>query len=721
LWNLKERSKLTKDFYAWTSRALRGDTDVAREAGEALMPHIEKSVVAMRDYYGSVLKEAKAAGVKGAEEIDVNDFYVNRKWHHGQMREMAQLHGESAPIDVIAAAIKDKQAVIDRYKKSPAFHSHPNITDAEILRTKAKGFHTAVRVLEFSPAIQDAMLAGRDMHTLRASLRDMDVPDEQVDDLVDLLFEVKQGDSSDAGRTGNLKYRFALDENAKVQTRAGELRLSDMFENDARTLVDAYGGSMAGHIGLAKQGIKSASEWRANVTEAINEAKANVLIDGNRFSKELALLEDAYRNVTGRPTSTQDFSMTARGAAAFRGYTRAVMLPQLGIAAAFEVFKAVATFGFRSMLRQMPSLRGFATAIRKGYIPDAGLARDIQLMTGFGFEKAMSYARLTELENGWSGRSITRFEQFANTASHAVDNMSGNASITSLTKQWSAMGAVQNLADFAHGRRKLDPKLEQRWVGQGMSADDHADVLASLREFTHEKDGVVHGIRYEEWQVANQKTYDTFQTFLNRQVRDAIQDHDLGETMPFMDSTLGKMFSELKTFFLVGHAKNFLKNLNYMDSTAFHIWGIGFLAESLAYMLQSAVNAPGDLEKRLQPDRIATAAFFRMSSLGTASMLVESGYAMMTGGDSLVQPGMTANTDTRSFLNTPSLVVAKKLLNAPMTIAGIGLQTDTTTRGEFRDLWSAFPALRLYGLKAVGDHLAESFPSTDPTKFRTGP
>lgn len=718
MWNLKARSKLTTDFYSWTTRALREDPDVAAEAGAAY-PAVQKAVASMREFYRNMLQEAKDAGVKGTEGITADDLYANRIWDHAKLRDMATTHGEDAVFDVVAAAIKDRAGIIERFKKSP--HFKEGMTDAEILRHKAQRFVGAVQSLEFSAALQDAALAGRDMLTLRNALADMEVPEGRIDDLVDLLFEVKAGEGADSGRAANLKYRFALDENAKVTTKAGVLRLSELFEGDARVLVDTYGGSMAGHTALAKKGFGSLAEWQAEMNKVMESVKGDLSIDGMRVDTDLKMLKDIHLNITGRPMSQADFSNTARAAAAFRGYTRAVMLPQLGIAAAFEMSKAIAMMGFRSMFVHMPSLRGFFTALRKGHIPDAGLARDIQLMTGFGYEKAASYARKTELENGWAGRGLTRFEQFSNTASHTVDTLSGNASFTSLTKQWSAMGAVQNLSDFAHGRRKLTPKLEERWVGQGISVDMQADVLEALKAHSSEKDGVLRSIRYEDWHKADPKTYGAFQTFLNRQVRDAIQDHDLGETMPFMDSTLGKMFSELKTFFLVAHAKNFLKNMHYRDMTALHIWGIGFLGECLAYSMQSAVNHPTELDERLSPDKVATAALFRMGSLGTASLLVESGYSLATGGDSLVQPGMTANTDNRSFLNTPSLMVARKLGNVPMTLAGAAFGTDTMTRGEFRDVWGSLPGLRVYGLRAAGAYLAETMPATDPEKVRTGP
>jgi hypothetical protein len=179
------------------------------------------------------------------------------------------------------------------------------------------------------------------------------------------------------------------------------------------------------------------------------------------------------------------------------------------------------------------------------------------------------------------------------------------------------------------------------------------------------------------------------------------------------------MFGELKTFFLVAHAKNFLKNLSYRDATAFQVWGLSFVGEALAYMTQTATNYANDPQKlaeMLAPQQVATAAMFRASALGLMPFAMETSYNVLTGGDSLVKPGTTTNTDTRSFLNTPSLIAAKRLLNAPATAGGLLLGTDVTTRQEGRDLWGILPGNNTYGLRMLGNYLSNSLPASDPDK-----
>lgn len=712
--SLWERHAFEQEFHQWVTKATHDPNFLSSLPAEA-QAHVQKASGAMQTFYRRMLKAAQDAGVKGAEHVKADDLYTNRIWHQGQIRDLARLHGDESLYSLIASGIKDKQGVIERMRKRPGMEGK---TDAELLHAKGKGFLQAVKALEFSPAIRDAALGGRDMGTLRTELHAMGVQDNHIDDLVDLLFEVKPQDA-DAGRMANLKFRFQLDPAAEVKTPQGIIRMSDLWENDARVLVDHYAQGMAGRVGLAKHGITSDADWARQLQAVAEEGKLNLGSDAGRISADVQRLQDVYNHIVGRPMSDQAFSFANRSAGVLRAYTRSVMLPQLGIAAFFEMNKAVAMFGFKNMMTQLPSLRGFLQALRQGYLPDAGLARQVRLMSGFGSELAGHYARGQEISDGFFGQAMSRTEYTANRLSHITDRLSGNASLTSLSKQWSALGAIQELSGLSRGR-KLGAKQERRWLSQGV--EDPHELMAAFKEHSEvDAKGTVTGIDYERWQQSDPRTYETFQTFLSRQAREAIQDHDIGEAAPFMHGPIGKIFGELKTFFLVGHAKNTLKNLFYNDQTMWQVFTIGFLAEALAYSVQSAINFPGELDARLQPDKVAGAAFFRMASMGSLSMLIESSYNVVTGGDSLVSPGTTANDSGRSFLNTPSMIVYKRTSNAFTTLAGMAFGTDMTTRKEAQDLVGAIPVFgRMYGVNSLLQAWAAGHPKSDPTKTWAG-
>ncbi|WKB55964.1 hypothetical protein [Eleftheria terrae] len=695
--NVYQRYKVERGFYEMVTRVTRGDETVLDDNPQ-IAPMLRKASAAQRKVYETILREAKKVGVKGADGVDVRDFYVNRQWDIGKIRELEAMHGKQAVIDVVAGAIQV-----------------PGLTGDT---AKAARFLQAVKQLEFSPVMQDILLGAQDMGTLRSELKAAGLAPSQVDSIVDTLFEARGG-ASDAGQAPNLKFRFDLDENFSIKTEAGTLKVSDLLENDSRVLVDAYVGSMGGHVAAAKVGIRSRADWAARTKEVTDWFTEN---PSPAAQAELRLLNDIYANITGRPMSTQDFSTPARMAAAIRGYTRSVMLGQLGLAATFEMMQAVSVMGFRAFVRHVPSLSQFTKALRAGHVPDAKLARDIQHIAGFGNELAMTYMRNAELEPGFMGAALSGFERGAHTVSHAVDILSGNASMTSITRQFAGRMAVQRMHDLAMGLQQVTPKLRERFVAQGIDADYLDTMLGQLRQFSDAgPGGTVRGIEWEAWQAKYPETYEKFQLVLSREVRDAVQDQDLGETMPFMHTTIGKIFGELKTFMLVAHAKNFLKQVNFADETAIRVWVIGFVGNAMAYMTQNAINYahdPAALEDRLSPERIGQGAFFRMASAGVVPALFDTGYGLLTGGDSLVQPGTTTNTDTRNFLQTPSLTVAGRLMSAPATLAGMATGSDVTTKAEMRSLVGALPGSNLYGVRNLANYLVDLQPATDPEKGR---
>jgi hypothetical protein len=488
-----QRGRFRTAFMELVTRETRGDLTVQADH-PAIHAPIQKAAAAMRKAYARMLEEAKKAGVKGADQVPVNDLYVNRVWNHQGITDAIALHGKDAVVSLLAHAIKV-----------------PGYTGDKV---KAGRFLDTVRRLEFSGALESVHLQGRDMGTLRTELAAHGMDAHDIDTIIDVMFDARAASGGDAGQAGNLRFRFDLDETAAARLPTGTLRLSDLLENDARVLMDTYINSMGGHIGLARVGIDSQAAWVARLKEVQDEALSQGTYDGPQLAKELSYLKDIHSHITGRPLGPAEFNYTARTLAALRGYTRSVMLGQLGLTAAFEMSRAVSLMGFRAVWQSMPTFRGFITALRQGHLPEAGLAEDIIHMTGFGTEMASSYARAQELESGFAGGALTRFEKAANTVAHVSDVVSGNASFTSITRQLTAMAATRQAFDFAAGKRVLTPELRRRWVAQGVDDMDIDSMLYDLERFSVARDGALQGIRYGDWAKEAQGSYQRFQLLL---------------------------------------------------------------------------------------------------------------------------------------------------------------------------------------------------------------
>lgn len=705
-----------EDFYKSAGRLARGDMDVLHEGHNSVISaELERVANAMRQVYSTMLEEAKKAGVKGAADVDPNEHYVNRVWDIPQITELA-LHmderfgkgkGKEYLVDLIESALRIP------VKVQP--HA-PLAANALSNRQVAESFLGAVKRLEHQHAANDLVFGAHDATVLRRELSNTGLSSREVEAIITTLFEEKTG-TSDSANAPRLKFRFNLDEKTKIDLPDGTvLKLSDLLENDSRVLVDRYLNTMAGHTALAKHGITDKNAWAARIREVTQDHETNGFTrDGKKFANELTVLQDMYDHITGRPMSTQSFNTADRVLGTVRALARASYLGQLGFTAALELTHAASLATFRSAWVHMPVLRGLVQQARAGMKPGEDLLKDIRLMTGFATEHAASYARQHELTDFSYDKSLTRFENFANRASHFTDAMSGNNFMTSWSRGLAAKFMVQKYADFATGAKKLDEKWIRRLVGNGIDRDNIDTVLAALKDHTEFDNGVVSGIKWEEWSAKDPDTYGQFRTAITREVRDAIQDHDIGETWHFQHSTVGKIMAELRSFSIAAHSKQFVKGLHYRDSQTMAVWMTSFVTQALGYVVQTAANFGHDsaeLDKRLVAERIARASFYRMNVAGIAPMIFNSLVAVpFAPALSLSGSGMTANTDNRSLFTTPSMMLAGKALSTFQAIPQSVIYGENFTKKDLSNALSPIP--NTYGIRTIIDAMGNSLPKSE--------
>jgi len=696
--NFAEKVRFMAEFYSNVTKVARGDTAIIRLNPE-LAPAYQRASKALRSFYDTMGKKALDSGLEGAENLPTGGNYVNRVYLHNKIREMSKLHGEDAVHQLFAEAFM-----------APGMKGNKDV---------GKAFTNAILKLEYRADVSDILLNGKDMGTLRTELTRHGLAAHDINAIVDVMFQKKAG--SQSAVTGSLKHRIDLDEHATIQSNGQTLRMSDLLENDSRLLVDKYTNTMGGWISMAEHGIKSRSDWAARVEQANGWATGNAInTDPHTHVAGMKLIDDMFKHTVGEPMSTQTFSMGNRFFGAMRAYTRSVMLGQLGIAAGFEIKNAMALSAFHGTWSQIPSLRNIITMMRNGVAPADQLGVDIQHMLGFGNEYAMSYAREHEVSEFSYNRGLTKFENFANKASHVVDVISGNASFTAATRNLAAKFSIQHLFDISVGKNKMDAGFIERLVGQGIDSANIKATLADLNSHTiADQKGVVQHIDWEGWQQHDPKTYGDFSLAIERFTRDGIQDHNIGETMPWMHTTTGKIIGELRTFMMVAHAKQFLKNVHYRDRTAAMVFTTGFVGEMLAYSLQTSLNFAHnqeELNKRLTGDRIAKAAIQRLSTLGILSMVIDTPTQFATG-HSFFGNG-TNNTDNRNLLMTPSFMVLKRMMGTAQaaTQAMSPLSDTITTKQEMNDAMGILPGVNTWGARNIVDFTSSHYPKSDPSQ-----
>jgi hypothetical protein len=678
-------------------KVARGDVvpqELASVAGE-----VNAIAGGMRKVYARMVDEMHKAGVRGAENLQADPNYVPRVWRHDTIAAALAKHGDRVH-EMLGNALRDPR--------------NATLTAAE-KTGKAKSFLRAVQRLQYSNVLQNVDLMARDMGTLRRELSHAGLSPTEMDEIITHLFEVKAG-ADDAGNAGNLKFRFKLDENYRERMPDGtQLGVSDLLENDSRLLVDKYLHSMGGQTALAQKGITSRADmdsWLRKVDQWHEENPG--AMTGQQVAEAKQLLMDMYDHTAGRPMSMQSFNKSDRLVRALQAYSRSALLGQLGVAAAGELKHAMAIAGVRAALDQLPTFRATIRAMKQGFQASDGLAKSIHELWAFASEYSSTYARKHEIEAFTSDHGLSRFENVANKASHAVDTISGNRFFTSATREMAARFAIQKYANLASGAKQLTEKLQDRMVANGVGRGQIKNVLADLHQFASRDGRRVTGLDWEAWAQHDPGTLSAFQLVVERDVRDMIQSHDIGETMPWMHSTVGKIFGELRTFNLTGHAKQFLKTAHHRDATSASVAMFSIVGEALAYSLQQSINTrdPKELEKRLSPEKIAAAVVARSNVLGMLPFALDSALYVSTG----QHLAGTTNTDNRNLLNPPTAALLQKGFSGAMGLgAYVNPFTDhELTKDEAKGAWGLLPGANTYGARYAIDWMTQGLPRKQP-------
>jgi hypothetical protein len=701
--NLLKQSSFRDEFYEMVTAVSRGDKKALSENAD-IAPELLAASKAQREVLDTILDAAKKAGVKGAENVSPDEFYINRVYSSVKITNMMNSYGPEQVYSLVANSFTDSKL-------------HGNVK-------KAESFLEVIRRAQHDSTLQDLLLAPRDMTSVRNMLAEGGFSKQEIDNFVDVMFEIKEAAKGTVeGDATNLKFRMPMDElYEEVLPDGSVLKITDILENDSRILVDRYVHSMAGHTAWAKNGIKSKADFEKFVIKPIEDYhKEHNLgkVNESKLADEITRMRDIYAFTTGRPMSTQVFNKTSRIISALQAYSRSGFLGQLGLPALGELKQTVALSSLRALMMQCKGMRGLWHALRKGVTPDDQLTRDIIGMNGFGTEIFSAYARQNEFTDATYDRGLTKLENLANKASHGVDKISGNASITSGTRILSSRAFIQELHLHATGRHPLTQAKKHRLAHAGIELDEMGTVMEHLKKYTVADDiGTVEHIEWENWSKENLHTYEQFNLAIERLTRDAIQDHDLGETMFFSQTQMGKIALELKNFITVAHSKNFLKNVFYRDRTSATVFTYSLAGEAMLYMLQTSVNFAHDpeaLAEKLTLDKIASAAIQRSSALGIMPSIASTGYHLGFREDLFGGVG-TANTDNRLLWMTPSMLTVQKAYNfSGAAMSSINPFSDKVmTKKDIKDGFGLLPGGNTWGMRNFSDYISEMYPKNQP-------
>lgn len=688
-----------EDFYSQVGKAMRGITDdVSGEASAAASK--------IRTQMDNIYEMAKRAGVEGFEEGRLLDDYFPRVLNKSKFTEARIKYGDDAMHQFYRDAIVRAQSEIE----------------PELAMKIAKAYVRTMR--EKAAGIEDDLLHGirlDDIDRMRSGWDGQ--PPREVLELIDELEKIKAADLAERGTVSYAKHRIRFDELHRSDmvvegVSAGELRFSDLYENDARLVLARYSRAMHGHIAMAeKLGVKSRMDFERLSKEMASEAE-NLGEDARKIEQSL---RDGYNLMLGQPIDRWNPNGdAAQMSRMFSGYNYGGRGGQFGVNALAELGNVVAMGGFRSMLRIFPDLKRVMARAADGQL-EHPIARFLELNFAPGVNTLITPAvrNLDELAEGFGGTSViqrfaAKMDPYIKSLGRQTSITSGLGPITDATQRLAAVRHVERLAKFA--RRGPSAKQAERLRAAGLNDEMQERIFAMLRESGAGKyrKGRLVDIDMDRWTDGD--ALKAFNESSHRVVRDAIQMPDVSTSTVLFNHPAGRLIFQFMRFPMDAVNKQLLRHMHHMDGETAGAAVSSFGIASLVYMAQQSIeyaNNPEELKKRLEPGQIAKIGFMRT---GYSSLLpgVMDSALWAAGFDPQFSMGRSSGLTTIfPIAANPTTTLLKNAGTFAGGITRSALQDDIQfSQADMRAGLQTLPYYRALGLKNLWHGIEQQFPES---------
>ena len=680
-------------------------------------PAVKRMAQRNSELYADLLDQAQKSGVKGFESIPKNLTYFTHRWNKFKFEDMRQMHGDEAVLALLKQGlVRGSDDLTDDAAEAIAKVMYTKIrSDVAGLDTGFSRLFTA----DSRETLKDIMMEEKFGKTVGGQFKEF--TEEEIDSLLDLFKQKERGLPSAA------KGRLRFDMNTEIQWGQNVLSLKQLQDRDAEQVFTLYASEMSGRIALAKKGIKSETDFNAEVNKGRAYAE-NEGMSMDAANKEAEISQVIYNMIIGRrPHPQYDPNSTPMKITRLvQDYNFLRLMGQVGWAQFAELGNAYNVNGFRAMLRAVPEYRKMLKRAADGQLEDP-VMRDIEAFYGTGSDRMIQQMinRLDYMETGTSYGGQGKVARTLNKAQVRTDQLkriqadiSGMAPITLMLERGTARVVAQTLADLAFKNAKLSMK---RLNSLGLDEDNAKKVFDAIKEHAKLEPSALYKakklreLNLENWPA---DAREAFGVALARWTRRTIQQNDVGNLSLFMTKPWGQVISQFRTFQIVSHSKQLLHNLAMHDTRAFLAMTFSTMTAGAAYMAQQNVKMIGMdekekkeyAEKNLGVVNVAKAGFSRSSWSAFIPSTVDSVAYFVA--DDPVFSYRTSGLQQNFVEGIPTVQAFQNLYHgvARTTRTVSPFSDDQMTEGRARALASLAPFQNVTGIGNVTRYIADQFP-----------
>ena len=712
---LKALSRETRnEFMELVGRAIKGE--VIDD------PHVNAAASKVRRIFADYLEEAKAAGVKGFENVEEMANYLPRFPLFERIHDLENRIGTGNVIDFFKRAIMSELA--GEMPEDTLEYIAGKIANAYLLRMKK------LRVGADAQMVSGVPLS--DYSYLRHILNEAGESEKEIDTIISKLRAFQEAKGKDGGKMRHARRRVRFDEtfvakyrDEQLYRKTGEhrlieVRMTDLFENNVEQLFHRYSRSLAGHIGMAKAaGVRSITDHQDN----LNAIRKH--LENSRSPDEIEALvkaaDTAYKLVVGYPIEEPGLASDILRVA--RDYNFTTSMNQMGFAQIPDLAGLIS----KGYLRYTLKHSGFGELIRMmrrtdGSIVD-DLARETEEWLGLATDfhnNAIFASYGDDLDRGFVAGVAGKLAHGIRVAGRGTQVVSGMAFINAFSQRLVAKAIIQRLTKEALEGGTMSPKrLAQLGIDEGMK-NRIADQLRKHTAFVNnDVGGKVRLVNWAAWDDLEARDALLYGVF--REATRLVQHEDLGDTGRWMHTTWGKVLIQFRRFGFVALTKQVLYGANMRDAEEGVRLLMSMALAAVSYTAQmhlkaAAISDEGErerfMDRYLSFGSIAAAAYARSSYASLFPAVIDTPLALTTG---------LRLFDTRSsglasdlFMGNPTIALLKNIgtaVGAPMPAL---LRDDMDfDQGEARALRRLLPFQNMPGADFLANPLIDPLPKKD--------
>ena len=694
--NRKQWAKRTggdvTDFNILVSRAIRGgvddvmDPEVRRVAQEVMEQQRELGEKAIKHNVGGF-----TTGI-----LDKQPNYLPRLFSDERISVLRSKFGQNldaALSELVEKAIRNAQPDIEKNLSPDLIGDMARGYSKTILSRRFTKMH---RAFEFN------------MEDLRKAMTDENIPDAQIDQLIDNLTRNTRVKGHKRSRP-----RVLLDENTAIDVRLDDgrveqLKFSDLLEEDIENLHNAYVFQMSGAIGLARNGIDTndvGSSLETLMTKIRNEAQVTNQ-SPETLNNEIEALQFMYDGITGRlgfKEGDPSFG-TRQTLRRMREVSFMMHMGMSGMAALMEITNVLMEHSLPVLLRSMPHYRSMMKKAADGKLDNA-LLRELEELTGLGTDVLTGkFTRVSRFEGDAmdiaDDAGITRTDEWLGRGREATAFLSG---LTPVTAGLRRMSMLNYATAWARAARKNDNpfskiKMEQLGIDEATSAKIRQQILKHST-FKDKEKTILESLNTKAWDEDARDALDTFQISAYRDTTQNVQEMSIGSTNASLRGEWGKTVFQFLSFPLAAMEQQAMRlgvrAFNGDATTVTKILLSSVFMGSLMYTGRVYQNAEGrgDRDKyikdNLSPARLAEGAISQIGVTSTFGLIFDVTTGAMDGNNYAITPA--------------SVSILQKVLSSGKAIA-----EGDMTEAEWRALLRLAPMSSLYGARSLLNYAAQA-------------